>query len=238
MRELSNYQADPTDEGTIWFSDSDAEEKILAYLNNLSENGYLIKDSKDAKGKVASKFLDLGCGNGHLLFALRDSDWNGYMVGVDYSEESVKLARCIAASRAAGDEDDTLDKASNLSAGSLAFVTHDILDSSRDKPDWFQNGFDCLLDKGTFDAVSLSTAQDVEGRHGSDIYALRVQSFIRPSGFLVVTSCNWTEDELCAWFVTPQTELNFFGRIKYPSFQFGGSSGQSIVTICFQKSES
>lgn len=204
------------------------------YLKTLEEKDYLTKDNKDATGQVASTFLDLGSGNGHLLFALRDDGWYGRMVGVDYSEESIKLASSIAAARAA----DTPDKTSHSSAGLLTFKTYDILGSSHEKPNWSQNGFDCVLDKGTFDAVSLSTAQDVEGRHGSDIYALRIISFIRPNGFLVVTSCNWTEDELCAWFVTPQTQLTIFGRIKYPSFQFGGRSGQSIVTICFRKNES
>ena len=198
----------------------------------------MTKDKRDAKDNPASRFLDLGSGNGHFLFALRDDGWHGHMVGIDYSEESVKLARCIAASRAAEYEGDRYHKSSVSSAGRPAFNTYDILNPSHENPDWSQNGFDCLLDKGTFDAVSLSTAQDVEGRHGSDIYALRVQRFIRPNGFLVVTSCNWTEDELCAWFVTPQTKLNFFGRIEYPSFRFGGKSGQSIVTLCFCKNGS
>ena len=230
--------ADPTDEGTVWFSDSDAEEKILIYLNTLSEDGYLARCNNDSKGTAATKFLDLGTGNGHLLFALQDDGWRGRMVGVDYSEESVKLARRIAAARAATVKNDVSDDPSELSKCPLDFATYNILGSKDATPEWFREKFDCLLDKGTFDAVSLSKVEDAEGKHGSDIYALHIQRFVRPGGFLVVTSCNWTEDELRAWFTTQQTEFEFFGRISYPSFTFGGKTGQTIVTICFRRKQS
>ena len=196
-----------------------------------------MRDNDETNGKAASKFLDLGTGNGHLLFALQDDGWHGHMVGVDYSEDSVKLARRISAARAAAVKSDAAEGLSELSARSLDFKTFDILSPMKNNPNLFRDEFDCLLDKGTFDAVGLSKAEDSEGKHGSDIYALRIQHFIRPGGFLVVTSCNWTEDELRAWFVTQQTELEYFGRIDYPSFVFGGETGQTIVTICFRKRE-
>ena len=37
-----------------------------------------------------------------MLFSLLDEDWAGDLVGVDYSDTSVKLARQIAAARTEG----------------------------------------------------------------------------------------------------------------------------------------
>ena len=49
-----------------------------------------------------ASFLDVGTGNGHLLFELREADeeYSGRMVGIDYSPASVKLANAIAEQRA------------------------------------------------------------------------------------------------------------------------------------------
>src|SRR4051794_10859335 len=83
--ELQNLAANSDDEGTIWFSDAGAEERILSFLENLNDEGELDK-GEDDEADAASRFLDLGTGNGHLLFALREDDWFGQMVGVDYSK--------------------------------------------------------------------------------------------------------------------------------------------------------
>ena len=37
--ELNNFSSNPDDEGTIWFSDAGAEERMLSFLENLSDEG-------------------------------------------------------------------------------------------------------------------------------------------------------------------------------------------------------
>ena len=117
--ELKNYQSSSNDEGTIWFDDAGAESRMIKYLESLAAQGVLVLgeepgnsdrgfeeiDSDDPEyeeimeeihnpkpSRPPTSFLDLGTGNGHLLFELRTEDWNGRMVGVDYSAKSVKLA--------------------------------------------------------------------------------------------------------------------------------------------------
>ncbi len=66
------------------------------------------------------------------------------------------------------------------------------------------DGFDVVLDKGTFDAISLSSTRDAAGRRLCESYASRVVPFMKSGiGILVVTSCNWTEEELVCWFTDP-----------------------------------
>jgi hypothetical protein len=102
-------------------------------------------------------------------------------------------------------------------------------------------GWDVVLDKGTFDAVSLSGERDAEGRRICEGYGERVLQLLRAGGIFLVTSCNWTEAELRDWFETKTrpTEagerLRMAGRVEYPSFSFGGVKGQTISTLCFEK---
>lgn len=195
--ELENHASHPSDTGTVWFSDSAAPERILTYLVSL-----------DLPSETS--FLDLGTGNGEMLFLLREEGgFTGHMLGVDYSPTSVELAKRIADSK-------------DLTEG-LTFEVWDILEDM-EKP----SAFDVVLDKGTFDAVSLSGQEGVEER-----YVRKVESLVREGGLVLITSCNWTEKELRSWF--EGGSLEYHGRIDYPVFQFGGHTGQSISSICFRK---
>ncbi|OAF58054.1 hypothetical protein VC83_05426 [Pseudogymnoascus destructans] len=156
-RESTNHAADPTDEGTIWFDDSSAEDKLVTLLRSSSLTGF---------DPATASFLDLGTGNGHLLFRLRDegvrgedSDeeeeegegegeggklFKGRIMGTDYSATSISFARAVAAER-------------GLVDSAVEFVEWDILASPSDAVLSGPNadGWDVVLDKGTFDAVSL-----------------------------------------------------------------------------------
>jgi len=199
--------------------------------------------------KTTCRFLDLGTGNGHMLFRLREDDddddevndgyearWTGDMVGVDYSPHSVTLARALEAKRHAAADDDT-----NTTRISIQFEQRDILKSSAG--DWLQGGFDIVLDKGTFDAISLMPVAEAEqaAPHPCEIYRERVTSLIKPHGLLVITSCNWTREELLEWLVLPADagaegeRLRFFQEARYPTFTFGGQTGQSVVTLLLQR---
>ncbi|KAL5116876.1 Protein-lysine N-methyltransferase efm4 [Pleosporales sp. CAS-2024a] len=208
--ERTNFASNANDEGTIWFSDAGAEERMLAFLEDLSDEGALKKSS--------TRFLDLGTGNGHLLFALREEEWEGELVGVDYSSESIKLAGEIRASKGAEYETIQLEE-------------WDIL--SQEPGTWLGEGFHVVLDKGTFDAICLSQDEDAQGRRICEGYKERVEPLVKKGGRLLITSCNWTEEELKSWFDGGCFRCT--GKVKYPSFTFGGKTGSSVVTLCFEK---
>ncbi|KAF2275531.1 S-adenosyl-L-methionine-dependent methyltransferase [Westerdykella ornata] len=227
-REHTNFTSNASDEGTIWFSDAGAEEGMLAFLKDLSDEGKLVKEEAAEAGSTraepaaaaATRFLDLGTGNGHLLFALREDGWEGEMVGVDYSGESVRLAGDIRASKGEGYAD-------------IEFAEWDVL--GQEPGEWLRDGFDVVLDKGTFDAICLSQETDAQGRRICEGYRERVEPLMKPGGRFLITSCNWTAEELRMWFEGPGSGLVYEGAVKYPSFTFGGKTGSSVVTLCFRK---
>lgn len=224
MRELSNNTVSAEDEGTIWFDENGAEEAVVKLLDELEEDGDIQRAGADA-----SRFLDLGTGNGHMLFTLREGEdgegenkWEGGMVGVDYSPASVELARKIQEQREIEPP--------------VRFEEWDLLQAEPGNWHNRERGFDVVLDKGTFDAISLMPQTEGE-EHSCETYRRKVEPLLAKDGFLVVTSCNWTKEELLSW-LTPVDEeggrLEFFKDAKYPSFTFGGQTGQSIVTVAFR----
>lgn len=224
--ELSNFSSNAEDEGTIWFSDAGAEERMLSFLETLSDEGQLIKsspeeeDTSETQRKEATRFLDLGTGNGHLLFALREEDWEGEMLGLDYSAHSVKLAESIRQSK--GQE-----------YADIQFEQFDILN---ERPrDWLREGFDVVLDKGTFDAICLSQETNAQGRRICEGYREKVEPLVKSEGRLLITSCNWTAEELRGWFEGEESKLVYEDAVKYPSFTFGGKTGTSVATLCFRR---
>lgn len=200
------------------------------------------------------KLLDLGTGNGSQLALLRKKGgYRGEMVGVDYSRQSVELARELqrgrghSAYRSDSEESDDEDEGEGESqtqtewgGTQIRFEEYDILNPVlQETLDWFpraNGGFDIVLDKGTFDAISLSEEMVAEKRV-CERYPGIVVGLVRKGGFLVVTSCNWTEDEIVRWFVEgTKEELKVWGRVEYPRFRFGGKEGQGVCTVCFQRS--
>lgn len=109
--------------------------------------------------------------------------------------------------------------------------------------------YDLLIDKGTFDAISLMSGEEgveskVEGR--SEAHMDRVRGLCAPfkasllriwaspaTTRFLITSCNWTRTELCALFAP---ELILEHQIEHPSFSFGGASGQVVTTLIFSHS--
>lgn len=157
-REIGNFEENPQDTGECWFDDSGAEDRMVDYI---SENGMVSEKSR---------VLDLGTGNGHLLFALRESDVPGYFLGVDYSEPSVRFARNVAAAREI----------------EVDFEHHDLLNEEPLTPP-----FDLVLDKGTLDAIALSEDREAKGK-----YVTKVLPMIKRGGMFMITSCNFTKAEL------------------------------------------
>ncbi|KAI9050094.1 hypothetical protein LZ554_006237 [Drepanopeziza brunnea f. sp. 'monogermtubi'] len=271
--EMTNHAQDPSDEGTVWFDDSGAEAKMLSFLRRKVVKEKLLLGEEVMESNCS--FLDLGTGNGHLLFALRgdgdggsiDSDgesepersaeggrelggggdgegkalegWGGRMLGVDYSARSVEFAKRIARDKGYGEG----SREGSGPRKEVEFLKWDIM-SEDPSPGVLSGeqarGWDVVLDKGTFDAISLSEERDERGRRVCEGYCGRVVPLIREGGVLLVTSCNWTEEELERWFVGSGAgggggELEVLDKIKYRSFSFGGKKGQTISSVCFRK---
>ncbi|KAI9929290.1 hypothetical protein ASPWEDRAFT_36715 [Aspergillus wentii DTO 134E9] len=281
---------DDDDPGTSWFSEHNAPDKVLRFLT--SEEFPLAPCNTTTTATATAtatnnqpSILDLGTGNGSMLALLRKrGKFGGVMVGVDYSGQSVELARELQRLRIhsaylsdSEDEDDEGEGGDENEEGksgdsdtNIRFEEWDILGSGHvlsesagsgsasegPRLDWFpyeQGGFDIVLDKGTFDAVSLSdeveTAATDEGKKGSKVIQRRVcerypdiaRRLVRKGGFLVVTSCNWTEEELIKWFTgegekkDSEDRLSVWGRVEYPRFRFGGMEGQGVCTVCFER---
>lgn len=236
--EIANNAQDPSDVGTIWFDDCSAEDKAVDFL----------RSSKLSLDRNTTTFLDLGTGNGHFLFRLREGEedesdeedgdndtddcmtqgngFNGRMLGVDYSERSVEFAKRIADSK-------------DLGSGQPHCVDFKVWDLINQSPsgivldDQNESGWDVVLDKGTFDAISLSNDKDNQGRRICESYKERIVPLVKVGGRFFVTSCNWTEDELKAWF--QGGPLEYEDCVRYKSFSFGGKKGQSISSLCFRR---
>ncbi|PYH95539.1 hypothetical protein BO71DRAFT_449291 [Aspergillus ellipticus CBS 707.79] len=259
------------------------EEFPLAPCNTIPATTTSFSAADGEKESPQPCILDLGTGNGSMLALLRKrGGFRGEMVGVDYSARSVMLARELQRLRIhsayLSDSEDDSGSESGCEGGdtNIRFEEWDILHSTADisrnddgegsekeKLEWFpydKGGFDIVLDKGTFDAVSLSD-EVVKGHHdrndkdeGKDTaasgkkiqrrvcerYPGVVRGLVRKGGFVVVTSCNWTEEELVRWFTASADagdRLVVWGRVEYPRFRFGGREGQGVVTVCFQRVE-
>jgi len=143
------------------------------------------------------------------------------LTGIDYATSSIKLAAQICP---------------NL-------VNHlfqaDILKSD----ERFAGNYRIAMDKGTFDAISL-TPNDKEEAIAK--YSDNVAQMLRKTGdFLFITrldfflvlniqpsSCNWTSDELKKHF---HSHFEVVQELKVPKFKFGGKEGSSTVSVLFSK---
>lgn len=125
--------------------------------------------------KDKDKIIDVGCGNAMTLVELAKKGFTNLM-GVDYSLKAVDLARMVL-------NDNDLPN--------VKVEVCDILD------DTLPHDFKVVHDKGTYDAISLNPEDPTEKR---EKYIENVYRILLPQGYLVLTSCNWTKEELLKHF--------------------------------------
>jgi EEF1A lysine methyltransferase 2 len=217
----------------------DAPARTLAFLTSstfpLSPN----YTNSEASRRSPPSILDLGTGNGSTLFQLcLSGNFTGPMLGVDYSPQSIQLARSLANRYASTDP-------TKNSCADIQFEVLDLIHSDPVTQPWWPSdagGFDLVLDKGTFDAISLSSettnSPHRHQRRVCEVYPGKVVEMIKPGRFLLVTSCNWTEDEVVHWFTASEGtvgRLEVWGKVKYPKYKFGGQEGQGVASICFRR---
>ena len=226
-----------------WFDDVGAPAKTLAFLTS---KAFPLSPNNAEGGRPHASVLDIGAGNGSTLLLLRLAGrYRGPMLGVDYSAQSVSLARKLCNVYVAPkSESETETDAATSSPTGISFEVFDVIRDEPKATNWWPRitgGFDLVLDKGTFDAVCLSSER-VRSPTGlevrlSELYPTKVAALVKPGGFFLITSCNWTQNEVIRRFTTEgmQGILEFYDTINYPTFHFGGQQGQGVVSICFRK---
>jgi SAM-dependent methyltransferase len=173
--------------------------------------GFLFDNLNEYNINSTSSMVDVGTGNGHLLFTLREEGFQGEMLGIDYSENSVAFAKSIA-------EENYVD---------IQFEVVDIFEGS-----WSPKSVDVVLDKGTLDAIALSGLKFGD-KTAVQMYSKAVEKLLTKDSVLLITSCNFTETELESIIVSDT--LKFWKKVDYPSFEFGGVKGSTICTLAFVK---
>ncbi|KAG0230434.1 hypothetical protein BGW41_002537 [Actinomortierella wolfii] len=243
-RENVNYE-DHGDIGEIWFGE-DAAMKMVDWVEEHYEDE-----------KKTCSVLDLGCGNGHLLLDLAELGFED-LTGIDYSPSAIRLAKAIA-------KDKQLDGVIRYAAVDF-LAEKETLEWSRQGADGEPKKFRVLLDKGTYDAISLhqkknaskdqdqqepaeQEGKDIENKEEdiplaenddstedlADRYPRRVAAMMQDDGRLLITSCNWTQEELIRRF---SHVFEYDSHIRYPTFKFGGVVGQTISSVVFKKKAS
>lgn len=207
--ELVNF-VEIGDEGEIWFGQESVDKMVDWALAHVPPS-------------AGKSILEIGSGNGTLLVALAEAGYpTSHLSGIDYSSDAVKLSKAVATSR--GTQGITFAECDFLSEDPPRLVLEDDAD-----------GWDVMMDKGTFDAIALAPPGD-DGKPLIEGYPSRVSQLLRSGGYFLITSCNFTEEELKARFITPATGLAYHSSIKYPVFSFGGQRGSSYASVAFQKS--
>ena len=230
-----------------WFDDVGAPEKVSNFVTS-PDFPLFTQNASDSKQHLPL-VLDLGTGNGSMLISLAlEEGVEARMVGIDYSEPSISLARQLWVNM--------LENHKPLYGEivtSIEFAVFDLIRDDHKTQSWWPDddidpseprkadGFDLVLDKGTFDAISLSSEMttDESGTENKvfETYPSKVANMVRPGGYFLITSCNWTEEEVIKRFTTGEMQAIFevFHKIKYPVYQFGGQQGQGVASVCFRK---
>ncbi|XP_068151241.1 EEF1A lysine methyltransferase 2 [Drosophila tropicalis] len=161
----------------------------------------------------SARVLDLGCGNGMFLVALANEGYK-QLTGVDYSPKAIELAKNIA---------ENLKQDINYKVADLT--------QSLDPQEQLELGsFQVVHDKGTYDAISLCPDNPKEKRSQ---YLATVEKLLSDKDSLfIITSCNWTEEELVLGFGEKFVKHH---TIPTPTFKFGGKVGSVVTSVVFKK---
>ncbi|KAK3608101.1 hypothetical protein CHS0354_004757 [Potamilus streckersoni] len=157
-----------------------------------------------------SSIIDLGCGNGMMLINLWKRGFRN-LTGVDYSEGAITLAKSL--SEAEGTNE-------------IVYLVGDLVDErGKSQCSCLRHHYKVCVDKGTYDAVSLMPEHCFKGR---EQYRDTIKSIMEPDGYFIITSCNWTKDQLLTFF---GTDFLVHDEILYPTFQFGGKTGSKVTSL-------
>ncbi|XP_042557381.1 EEF1A lysine methyltransferase 2 isoform X1 [Dipodomys spectabilis] len=168
----------------------------------------LIRWIQKHKIPLDASVLDIGTGNGVFLVELAKLGFCN-ITGIDYSPSAIQLSRSII-------EKEGLPN--------IKLKVEDFLNLSTKL-----SGFHICIDKGTFDAISLNPDSAAEKRKQ---YVKSLSGVLKVKGFFLITSCNWTKEELLDEFCEG---FELFEELPTPTFSFGGRSGNSVTSLVLQK---
>ncbi|KRZ89473.1 Protein bicaudal D -like protein 1 [Trichinella sp. T8] len=155
-----------------------------------------------------SSILDLGCGNASLLLNLAKRGYSN-LTGIDYSDSAIQLAQA---------------KANREKLNQIHFQNLDLLINSEN----LHNKFDVILDKGTFDVISLR--EDAE--KAVPVYISNVTHYYcRKSNLprlFFIASCNNTRTELINYF---ETNFEIMDEEHFSTINFGGKTGTTLTCM-------
>jgi EEF1A lysine methyltransferase 2 len=154
--------------------------------------------------------LIVGTGNAMMLIEMSEEGYTN-LTGIDYSQKSIEFARKITSDR-------------GLSNIHLKVI--DLLDLNCTNE---LEIYDIVHDKGTFDAIGLMEKSEEK----KQVYVRNVVRLLKDDGFFLITSCNFTENELINQF---NQHFIKYETIPTQNFQFGGKVGKNVTAMCFKKS--
>lgn len=165
-------------------------------------------DGNESIDKSVVKLIDIGCGNGMFLIQLAAAGYTN-LHGTDYSSEAITLARAIAEK--------------HKYTGAIKYYIGDVLVG-------LPGGatYDVIHDKGTFDAVSLMS----DPKQSRCKYLRTVHDSLHEHGWFIITSCNWTKEELDRHF---NEHFRCVDVIPTPQFRFGGKVGNVVTCLVYRK---
>lgn len=163
------------------------------------------------------------------------------VTGADYSEKAIDLARDVLKDRG------------------ITSVELHVCDITAPELDETLKNFKVVNDKGTYDAISLNPENSKDQRQK---YITNLDKLLSPDGYFVITSCNWTREELTEHFqnckfITGAKSNRFFNvcytllqnffqfsdfqvihEIPTKTFTFGGKTGRRVTQLVLKKTES
>lgn len=252
QREVRNFTSDG-DRGEVWFG-QEAAGTMLAYVR---------AKYRDRAGASSPTVLDVGSGNGQLLFSLcgvRDEDEDSEdddedeegnvspthitaarnMCGIDYSPASIRLCQDIARAKS---KDWPFEE--QYSPEHIQWKQCDVLDQEQVREvssgaGARGDGWDIVLDKGTLDAIALTPVDDVDDKAASpatplERYIRALEPLTHAGGLLLITSCNFTSEELIAKLTARKAFTHIETLPAKRQFQFGGVKGSTTVCVAFRR---
>jgi SAM-dependent methyltransferase len=199
LQEIEQLHNNPSELGDIWFG-KNLQKKIVNYIND---------NFSDKKINI----LDIGCGNGVLLYKLSKKNFEN-LFGIDYSIQSINLAKEII----------TIKEKKHNKKFNINFFQEDINNKSNN----INIKFDIIHDKGSLDAFLMNKNNSIE-----NYYKYLFSYSIKNKTIFIITSCNNTKEELLNKF-SLEKGFKLINEIKSKTFSFGGHEGNDHVTLIFQ----
>jgi SAM-dependent methyltransferase len=204
-RELNNYKSFG-DYGEVWFG--------------LKINKLIVDWINQNLNKESDAILDIGCGNGLVLIQLAKKKFK-QLFGCDYSSNSIKLCEEITKNEFKSEEI------------LINFEVIDILSDSFDTNSFMnRRKFDCIIDKGTYDAICLMP--DIHLNSIRNKYKNSVLKLISKNGIFILISCNFTKEELFK-HLTINDSFVLIHEFETPKISFGGKIGNQVTGLVLKK---